>query len=87
MPFADARYPRAASRQVSTYTGLTAHVVQLTNGERLLVEESEDGLSLAVCVRNSDAPDLWVCRIEDAGVMALTYSDDACSRLARRSCA
>ena len=84
MPFADAKYPPMTGWLTKTDTGCVAHVVPLTNGERLLVEENEDGLALAVCCRSHDWPDLWVCRIEDQGVVALTYSDDACQRLARR---
>jgi hypothetical protein len=84
MPFADAKYPPSSVRRAPNFRDRIAHVVQLTNGERLYVEE-HDGLNIAVCVRGTDDYDLWVCRIASEGVMAHTWSDGACERLSRRA--
>jgi hypothetical protein len=78
MPFADANYPTPARQD----GWIAAHIVNLTNGERLFVEERTTGLHLAVCCPDDDAPDLWVCRLSEDGVLAYAYSGDACIRLA-----
>lgn len=82
MPFADAKYPHP---RCFTIRGERTTAVPLANGWTLLViEQQSPDQEVVIAIADPDSMtsvDLTVCSITHRGVLAHTYSDDACQRL------
>lgn len=71
----------ATTRQLSG--GLT-HIVPLSNGELVGLQEQEDRLAICLMDRDGTVEDYYVADITDSGVLVMPNSGDACQCLSRR---